>query len=86
MAVMGSPDRITTGALFQSDASQAREGFGAVTKADIQAAVAAVDDWVVANATSYNTALPLAVRTAFTPTQKSRLLSYVLRRRYEVGA
>jgi hypothetical protein len=86
MAILGTSDRTAIGAVFQSDASGAREPLGAVVKADIQAAIAAADDWVVANAASYNAALPVAVRTAFSAAQKSRLLMYVLRRRYETGA
>jgi hypothetical protein len=85
MAVLGTPDRVGVGAVFQSDASQAREGFGAVTKADIQAAAAAVDAWCDANTASFNAAIPVAARTALSPTQKSRLLLYVVRRRAEVG-
>lgn len=86
MAALGSSDRIAVGAAFQADASIAREGFGAVVKADIQAAVAAVDDWVVANAAAFNTALPQPARTVLTAAQKARLLAYVVRRRYETGA
>jgi hypothetical protein len=86
MAVLGSSDRIGIGAALQSDASQAREAFGAVVKADIQAAVAAADDWAVANAASFNSALPLAARNGLTAAQKARLLMYVIRRRYETGA
>jgi hypothetical protein len=86
MAALGSPDRIAVGAAFQADASIAREGFGAVLKSDLQAAVAAVDDWVVANAASFNTAIPLAARNALTAAQKARLLMYVVKRRYETGA
>lgn len=86
MAALSSPDRVAVGAAFQADASLAREGFGALVKADIQAAVNAVDDWVVSNAASFNTAIPVAARTALTPAQKARLLAYVVKRRYDVGA
>jgi hypothetical protein len=83
---MNSADRIACGAAFQTDASFAREGLGTVVKADIQAAVAAVDDWIVANAAAFNTAIPVAARNALTSAQKARLLAYVVRRRYDVGA
>jgi hypothetical protein len=86
MPALGSSDRVAIGAGFQFDASWAREAFGAVVKADLQAAVAAVDDWVVANAASFNTALPLAARNGLTAAQKARLLMYVVKRRYETGA
>lgn len=86
MAAMNATDCQAAGALFQSDATPLRETFGAFTKADIQTAVVAVDAWAVANAASYNAALPLATRSGLTTAQKSRLLMYVLRKRYETGA
>lgn len=86
MAVMGSTDRTATGALFQSDESLLRDALGAVTKADIQAAIAAVDDWVENNKVSFNNALPTAAKNALSTAQKAKLLLYVVRRRYEVGA
>jgi hypothetical protein len=86
MAAMITADRIAVGAAFQSDASQAREVFGALVKADIQAAVAAVDDWVVANAAAFNSAIPLAARNGLTAAQKAHLLMYVVEKRYATGA
>jgi hypothetical protein len=86
MAALVSADRIATGGQFQADASIAREALGNVTKSDIQAAVAAVDDWVVANAAAFNTAIPATARAALSPAQKARLLMYVVERRYLVGA
>lgn len=86
MAAMVAADRTLTGARLQEDCSRARDGLGAVTKADMQAAISAVDDWVVANQASFNTALPVAVRTALTTLQKAKLLLYVVQRRYEVNA
>jgi hypothetical protein len=83
---MGTPDRTLVGANFQFDTSLAREAFGTLSKADVQAAVAAVDDWIVANAAAFNTALPTAARNALTAAQKARLFSYVVARRYVVGA
>ena len=86
MATLSASDRIAVGAAFQADASTAREPLGAVLKSDIQAAIAAADDWIVANAASYNAALPPAARTTLSATQKSRLLMYVIKRRYDAGA
>jgi len=86
MAALTSPDRIAVGAQFQSDASRVGEAFGAVVKADLQAAVNAVDDWVVANAAAFNTAIPAAARAALTTAQKAHLLMYVVKKRYETGA
>lgn len=47
------------------------------TKADLQAAVNAADDWVDANAASYNSALPATFRTNATTAQKAFLLAVV---------
>lgn len=53
----------------------------AVNKTDLRAAVDAVDDWVDANQTSFNTAIPQPARNALTAAQKSALLVYVVMRR-----
>lgn len=52
-------------------------GTAAFTKADLQAAVNAADDWLDANALLYNTALPLAFRTQATTAQKAFVLACV---------
>lgn len=52
-----------------------------ITKAQLQAAVDAVDAWCDTNATSYNNAIPAAARAALSADQKALLLSYVARRR-----
>jgi len=43
--------------------------------------VDATDDWIEANSTSFNTALPQPFRSNATPTQKTFLLCYVAMRR-----
>lgn len=57
-----------------------------VTKAQMQAAVDAIDDWVDANAVAMNSALPVAARNGLSTTQKAMLLMAVIARRYKVGA
>lgn len=52
-----------------------------VTKADLRAAVDATDDWIEANAASYNSALPATFRTSATLPQKTFLFAYVALRR-----
>lgn len=86
MAALSTSDRVGVGAQFQSDASLRRDPFGAVAKADVQAAIAAADDWVEANKVSYNAALPLPARTQLSTAQKAQVLLYVVRRRFETGA
>lgn len=69
---------------YQSDVSAERDPH-AVLKADIRAAIAAADQWVEDNKVSYNNALPVAARTNLTATQKSRILTYVIKRRFQEG-
>lgn len=57
-----------------------------LAKADLRAVVNAIDDWVVANAAAFNTALPQPGRTALSAAQKALLLSVVVGKRYEKGA
>lgn len=52
-----------------------------ITKADLRAAIDAVDDWVDANSSSFNLAIPQPARGALTATQKALLLDYVVRKR-----
>lgn len=51
------------------------------TKVDARAAVDATDQWVDANAASYNAALPQPFRGQASATQKTLLLCYVAMRR-----
>lgn len=53
----------------------------AVTKPDILAAVNALDDWLEANVTTINAAIPQPARAALSPGQKYELLGYILMRR-----
>lgn len=50
-------------------------------KADLVAAVNATDDWVEANAATYNAALPVPFRTTTTSVQKAALLAFICFRR-----
>ncbi len=58
--------------------------FPAVTKAELAAAVAATDDWIETNTTSFNAALPTPFRTRATPAQKVWLFCYVAMRRADL--
>ncbi len=57
-----------------------------ITKAQLRAAVDAIDDWIVANAAAFNTAIPVAARNALTSAQKARLLALIALKRYDKGA
>ena len=52
-----------------------------ITKPDLKAAVDATDDWLEANQTSFNSALPQPFRGAASLPQKTFLLCYVAMRR-----
>ena len=55
-----------------------------VTKADLAAAVAAMDSYFDTNALAINNAIPLPARTALTTRQKAFLVSCVIRKRFGV--
>lgn len=55
--------------------------FASLTKADLLAAVGAVDDWCEANSAAFNTAIPQPARGALTASQKAILLAIVVMRR-----
>lgn len=56
--------------------------FGALTKADLRAAINALDDYLEANASAINLVIPLPARTALTAAQKARLLARVALKRW----
>ena len=55
-----------------------------VTKADLRAAVDALDSYLDDNAGDINNALPNPAKSELTQSQKALLLSYVVLKRYEV--
>jgi hypothetical protein len=54
---------------------------GGITKPQLAAAIAAIDDWIDSNQASFNSALPTAFRTTATTAEKAELFGYVLWRR-----
>lgn len=81
MAAMSNADRITAARNWVQrifvEAGQTANMDGPA----IKAAVDAVDDWVDANQTSFNTALPEPFKSTANLAQKSLLLAYVVMRR-----
>ena len=83
MAVLSDPDRFDVWADYMRDA---RTGVhAALTKADIRAAVNALDDFFNTNAATINNALPATAKAQLTQTQKALLLMYVISKRYLSG-
>ena len=86
MAVLSDADRAELWAEYQREISRDGEAFGALTKADLRAAVNALDDFLNTNATTINNAIPQPARAELTTEQKARLLMFVIRQRYLKGA
>ncbi len=85
MALLSDPDRAAVHALFMRDSSRSRDLLP-LLKADLLAAVDAIDAWADANKASFNAAIPLPARTVLTPAQKADLLLYVIRQRFVAGS
>lgn len=60
---------------------QNKGGPDGVNKTELAAVVAAIDDWVEANTTSYNTAIPQPQRGNMSALHKSLVLCYVVMKR-----
>jgi hypothetical protein len=78
MAVLIDADRVLVWASLMSDNTEACN----ITKADLRAAVNAIDDFLEANAVAINNTLPAAAKAGLSVAQKARLLSYVVRKRW----
>ncbi len=84
MAVLPDADRANIAAEFNRAISDDRETCAAL-KDDIRQAINALDDFLNANATAVNNAIPLPARTRLTTAQKARCLMFVIRQRYLSG-
>jgi hypothetical protein len=84
MAVLSDQDRFDLWADYMRDREVG--ACGTLTKADLRAAVNALDDYLNTNAVVINTAIPQPARGALTAPQKALLLVYVIRQRYLKGA
>jgi hypothetical protein len=80
MAALPDADRIEITAKLQRLAQWLAISCG-ITKADLKAAVDATDDWIEANQTSFNNALPTAAKNNLSLTQKTLIFSYVALKR-----
>ncbi len=83
MAALNEGDRQALWKQFMADFSGRFEPVG-LSKVEARAALDAADDWVDANAASFNSALPAAAQSGLNAAQKSRLLTFVVNRRWEV--
>lgn len=83
MAVLNDTDRISVWAQMMSDQGNLTgQPFGNLVKADLRAAVDALDDFLETNAGTINSAIPQPARAELTTQQKALLLQFVIARRY----
>ena len=75
------PQRLAARQAYGSVLSERSTPFN-LTKPQLDAAIAAIDDWIEANAVSFNAALPLPARTTLTAAQKAELFYLVAQKRY----
>lgn len=85
MAVLSDADRAALWAEYQRELSAEKQTLAGLTKADIRAAVDALDNFFNTNAATINNAIPQPARGALTVSQKARLLMFVIRKRYMSG-
>ena len=81
MAALSANQRQEVLVRFSRRLSDRREPFS-LTRPALVAAIAAVDDWIEANAVSFNQALPPVARTGLTAAQKTELLFIVAEQRF----
>ena len=82
MAVLSDSDRRDVWSEWMQD----NAANVSVTKADIRAAVDALDSFMSTNAAAVNSAIPQPARGSLTAAQKARLLVFVISRRWLRGA
>jgi len=83
MAVLNEASRIEVWAELMRQYSNDGESIG-INKADLRAAVDALDTFMDNNAAAINSALPQPARGGLTTPQKAIMLSYVVLKRYKV--
>ena len=83
MAVLDEASRIEVWAELMRKYSRDGETIG-INKADLRAAVNAVDNYMDNNAAAMNNELPQPAKGTLTPAQKALILSYVVLKRYKV--
>ena len=83
MAILADADRQEVRAKYCNELPGENVGpLPAIVKDDFLAAVAGLDEYLDANATAINQAIPQPARGALSVKQKALLLVYVIRQRY----
>lgn len=86
MTALTDAARIAIWKEYGEEISAVRESVGNLTKAQLKAAIDAIDAWAGANAASFNSAIPQPARGVLTASQKARLLMLVVARRHREDA
>ncbi len=83
MAVLTDAIRRLLWAAYMGEVSSDEERMP-LNKADLRAIFNAIDQWIDDNKTSFNNAIPEPGKTRLTSKQKSRILSLIVLKRWEV--
>lgn len=83
MAVLTNGQLVAVYADFVAElnAAAGAEAIG-ISKAELKAAIVAIDGWLDANAAAFNQAIPQPARSALSLRQKARILRLVAKHRY----
>jgi len=84
MAVLSAADQVAVTSSYTRLVCERREAVP-IRKAELRAAITAVDAWADSNQASFNSAIPLPARTSLTARQKAEILLFVIRRRWELS-
>ena len=83
MAVLTDIDRRLLWADYMSEVSSNEERMP-LNKVDLRAVVNEIDQWIDDNKTAFNNSIPEPGKTRLTSKQKSRILSLIVLKRWEV--
>ena len=86
MALLSDGDLNDLHIAFEDEQFSKLRAQTSLSRADIRAAVDALDSFLESNASSINNAIPQPARGSLTAAQKARLLVFVVEKRYLSGA
>lgn len=85
MAALSENDRQECYVNLMRDVELSAETYGTLTKADVRAAVDAIDQFLEDQKTTINNAIPQPARGAMTTKQKAKMLVWIVTKRYLTG-
>jgi hypothetical protein len=85
MAILSDPDRLAVWIEFMRVVENINAGASGVSKADLRAAVTAIDQWNEDNQAAFNLAIPQPARGALSAKQKAALQMAIVARRWLVS-